>query len=260
MIAEASDQELNRARRPAPRRPAPGSTGRLSRHRPPRPSRHQTLTPKSRAPPDATSPGRTPRWARAGCPRSPRGRVRPRARPCPAASGRSATPRSGRYGSGRAGPSAGTGSGSAGLALDPRLVARSVPRREPGAGRHRAAVATTARPSAPTTVSAHRQVRPSVAPVMIQTVGTWSSSVVSRSLQVQPPGHCQQDHAEAAHDQEPVPPAPHRLHGPRHHLRESGGGGEPEKYDHLTGRQQIAARSRRRHCRAAPRPGSARRC
>ena len=32
--------------------------GRLSRHSRPRPSRHQALTPKSRAPPDATSPGR----------------------------------------------------------------------------------------------------------------------------------------------------------------------------------------------------------
>jgi hypothetical protein len=35
-----------------------GETGRFSRHSEPRPSRHQALTPKSRAPPEATSPGR----------------------------------------------------------------------------------------------------------------------------------------------------------------------------------------------------------
>ena len=47
------------ARRRGRRTPCPDATGRLSRHRAPRPSRHQALTPKSSAPPEATRPGST---------------------------------------------------------------------------------------------------------------------------------------------------------------------------------------------------------
>ena len=56
---DASEQELARARWPGRRTPRRAPTGRLSRHRTPRPSRHQALTPNSRAPPEATRPGRT---------------------------------------------------------------------------------------------------------------------------------------------------------------------------------------------------------
>ena len=203
----------------------PGPTGRLSRQRAPRPSRHQALTPNSSAPPEATRPGRIVICGQSRLPASattpgpiartarPRRMARP-ARPSP----------------GRCGPAWRAASGGAGGPGGCR--SRPAARRAARAGRRGGPGSRRARPRRReghlTPIdSTQRILNPS-------TTQTISASQASR--EVRP---CDGS-AEASPR---PPPAPgralgwsrcragtaDRLHRPRHDLPDRGGGHDPDE-------------------------------
>ena len=103
---------------------APAPTGRLSRHSPPRASRHQALTPNSSAPPEATRPGRIVICAQSRLPAraTTPGPIASTARPRRIGTARQTEPRSVPHQPGQR--RAGQPSGRVAARLDAQLVAR----------------------------------------------------------------------------------------------------------------------------------------